>query len=697
MTNYAIENRIIVGEPSFPLYRFYNDKIVKDSLNGIFSVDPIGNELRVDTFSVVIRYDPDAVTLYAPEGNDGYLDSNDALYTLNNVAGRDYMMELPYGTPVYWFAENERLAKGYLQKVERLTKYSWKLTMISGVGLLSDSYHVGGIYEGETFGEIVSDVIGTVFPFSVSQDLALMPVFGWLPYDTRRNNLHRLLIAYGASLLRTDETVDYVIGWLEMPDDAAVIPDSRIAINGKTEYELPATGVEVTEHTFAQTPEDETVQLIDTTVNATGGEQFVVFSEPCYGFQKTGSLSIVESGVNYAIVTGLGVLTGKKYTHNTNLVSMSTGAATTPRIKRITDNCIISAVNVQNVASRLLAYFSSAKTVRSKLILQGEQAGTPYAFNDSFGDPTLGYLQQVQLGISSVKAATCDFVEGYRPTNRGIYSHSLVLTGSGSWTPPEGVTDIQIVMIGGGQGGRSGSRGEYGWGRDDGGYHPVGTGYGGEGGEGGQAGKSHTVRITDASGAYAYSCGTGGASDSDGGDTTFGEYSSADGEVAPRGVTDVITGHVYALKGETGVRGGSGASSGSYRPIVVYKGGAWIAGEQGASYVQIPASSGYGIDGGTGGGAAVGSAGGDGYSYGIQDTPVRYIGGNGGHGATPIDGEDATIYGNGGNGGHGGGGGGRGGVAHMSITAYNVNGYGGEPGNGSQGGRGGDGCVIVYY
>ena len=681
MTNYAIENRIIVGEPSFPLYRFYNDKIVKDSLNGIFSVDPIGNELRVDTFSVVIRYDPDAVTLYAPEGNDGYLDSNDALYTLNNVAGRDYMMELPYGTPVYWFAENERLAKGYLQKVERLTKYSWKLTMISGVGLLSDSYHVGGIYEGETFGEIVSDVIGTVFPFSVSQDLALRPVFGWLPYDTRRNNLHRLLIAYGASLLRTDETVDYVIGWLEMPDDAAIIPDSRIAINGKTEYELPATGVEVTEHTFAQTEEDETVQLIDTTVNATGGEQFVVFSEPCYGFQKTGSLVILESGVNYAIVTGLGVLTGKKYTHNTNLVSMSTGAATTPRIKRITDNCIISAVNVQNVASRLLAYFSSAKTVRSRLILQGEQAGTPYAFNDSFGDPTLGYLQQIQLGISSVKAATCDFVEGYRPTNRGIYSHSIVLTGSGSWTPPEGVTDIQIVLIGGGQGGRSGGDGSRG-------------GAGGAGGDGGQAGKSLTIRITDAQGAYAYSCGTGGASDSDGTATTFGSYSSADGAIAPRGVTDVITGLAYALSGDRGTDGAAGGGSIFYPPN-------WYSGGQkGHDQTRNDGLTTYTMYGGTGGGAAVGGNGqdgGNGYFTFVEGAWIHHGGAGGNGGNATINGEDATVYGNGGNGGHGGGAGGKGGDVQPRRFSGDYPGNPGFGGQGSQGGRGGDGCVIVYY
>lgn len=689
--DYSLANEILVGDPAYPLYRFDNSQIVLNSLNGVFTVDPIGNELSVDTFSVQIRHDPDEVQIYAPIGSDGYQSPDGAVYSLATVSGRDYMTELPYGTPVYWRCEGQLVAKGYLQTVERMTRCSWLLTMISGVGLLSDSYHVGGIYSGEIFGDVVADVIGSVFPFTVAPDLALMPVFGWLPYDTRRANLHRLLIAYGASLLRADESVDYVIGWLDAPEEAAEIPDSRIALGGSTEYELPATGVEITEHAFARTASDETVQLVDTTASTVVGNQFVAFPEPCYDLTVSGTLSIVESGVNYAIVSGVGVLTGKKYTHNTNIVSLSTGAITTQRIKRITDNCIISAVNVNNVASRVLSYFASAKTVRTRVVLDGEQPGSPYTFRDSFGDETSAYLRQIQLGITSIRAATCDFVEGYVPTSRGIYSRAVVLTGSGSWTPPADVTECMAVLIGGGQGGRSGQAGQYGYGLET---FPVGTGDGGAAGIGGEAGRSLAVRITEISGAIAYSCGTGGASDQDGTATTFGGYSSADGDIQPRGVMNVISGEIFALPGAAGVPGGHGSTSANDRPVVTFDGGAWIAGEQGES---TGSPSGYGVDGGYGGGAAVGANGEDGGSWSQTDNPFRYHGGNGGQGATPIPGEDATQYGSGGDGGHGGGGGGRGGAAHMSIVAYNVEGRGGAPGQGSDGGRGGDGCVIVYF
>ena len=690
--DYSLHNEILVGELGYPLYRFANESIVLNSLSGVFAVDPIGNELSVDTFTVTIRHDPDedATVVYSPVGADAYESPDSTVYTLATQAGRDYMTELPYGTPVFWRCEGRLVAKGYLQLIERMTRRSWRLTMVSGVGLLGDSYHVGGIYSGQTFETVVADIIGGVFPFSVSVDLAQMPVFGWLPYDTRRANLHRLLVAYGANLIRRGDDVDYTVGWLESTEETETIPDSRISISGSTSYQLPATGVEITEHTFAETPEDETVQLVDTTAATTVGDQFVAFDAPCYDLTASGTLAIMESGVNYAIVEGVGVLIGKKYTHNTNVVSMSTGETATPRIKRITDNCLITAINVNNVASRVLAYYSSAKTVQTKLMLDGERPGAAYAFHDSFGDETEAYLRQIQLGITSIQAAACEFVEGYVPTSRGIYSHSVVLTGSGSWTPPEGVTECQAILIGGGSGGQSGSEGEYGYGVET---WPIGSGAGGSAGKGGRPGKSFAVRIVGIAGSVAYGCGSGGASDTDGTATTFGGFSSASGSVAPRGVMDLMTGEMFALNGADGADGGRGAASNDDRQIVTFGGGAWIAGEQGLSYHLGE----FGIDGGGGGGAAVGANGGDGSAYSIQENPTRYIGGAGGTGATPIAGADATVYGSGGDGGHGGGGGGQGGNAYMSILAYNVRGRGGDPGQGSQGGRGGDGCIIVYY
>ena len=76
----------------------------------------------------------------------------------------------------------------------------------------------------------------------------------------------------------------------------------------------------------------------------------------------------------------------------------------------------------------------------------------------------------------------------------------------------------------------------------------------------------------------------------------------------------------------------------------------------------------------------------------------NWPGGNGGNGATPTRGLNATTYGCGGDGGYGGGGGGCGGILVRSdgTTYSNATGTLGTGGNGSLGGNGANGCMLVY-
>ena len=687
MANYAIENVILVDSVNYPLYRFTNRDIVLNSLSAVITVDTIGNELSVDTFAFTVRHDPQPAAVYAPVGADAYQTQPGPLYSLATQSGRDFMAELPYGTPVYWYVADELLKKGYIKAVNRISKYAWRVDCISGVGLLDNSYHVGGIYSGTAFGDLVAEIVDGIFPLAISAQIKDAPVFGWLPYDTRRANLHRLMFAMGAAMLRGDEATDYEIGFLPTPETPDEIPADRIAIGGSVEYNLPATGVEITEHAFLQTDGDETVQLYDASNPDLTGEQLALFPAPCYGLTVTGTLQIVESGVNYAVLTGHGVLSGKKYTHNESVVALSSGSSSAPLIKRVADNCLISTINSRSVAERVLAYYSSAKTVGAKIILNDEECGSPYSFTDAFGDETVAYLQQMTIGVTSIKAAACAFVEGYSPVGQGnSYSHVQRLTGSGTFTLPS--SRCKVVLIGGGQGGRSGSDGERGPG-----YRSTGTGKGGAAGLGGSGGNIYSIELAGLTpgAAVSYSCGTGGASDADGTDSTFGSYSSASGQPMGSGYVDVFSGQRYGMAGDDGINGGSSISSG--QSYLTYKGVPYFSGEKGNDYQVAVGSILYG---GNGGGAAAGTNGGVGGDAGVLSSPVVEYGGAGGTGANAVDGDDATIYGNGGNGGNGGGGGGYGGFMNYA-SAYTQQGAGGIGGQGSAGGRGGAGCIFVYY
>lgn len=137
-----------------------------------------------------------------------------------------------------------------------------------------------------------------------------------------------------------------------------------------------------------------------------------------------------------------------------------------------------------------------------------------------------------------------------------LYESSEVITESGTWTAPSGVTQLRVYVVGGGSGGTPGTDGtweDYGTPGTDGagGYVWVGT-----------------ISINSGQ-QFAVSIGQGGAPAQPGTATTFGQYSSANGQQYASGYTDIASGNVYA---RTGVRspqpnsGGGGFRGGAGTP-----------------------------------------------------------------------------------------------------------------------------------
>lgn len=134
-----------------------------------------------------------------------------------------------------------------------------------------------------------------------------------------------------------------------------------------------------------------------------------------------------------------------------------------------------------------------------------------------------------------------------------LYSRSVVLTGTGSWQAPPGVTTLRIAL---GQGGAGGMRGQDGWVEKTPRDEPESFGYG-EDGAAGPGGKVWFGVVNINSGqSYPYDCGAGGTASTvygtpgaEGGETTFGVYSSANGQRYPNGYTDINSGASYARTG----------------------------------------------------------------------------------------------------------------------------------------------------
>lgn len=162
-----------------------------------------------------------------------------------------------------------------------------------------------------------------------------------------------------------------------------------------------------------------------------------------------------------------------------------------------------------------------------------------------------------------------------------LFERRQVLTGSGEWTPPEGVTQLRLVI---GQGSQGSTAGE------DGGFYRYnpGSAFGGEApptrandGTPGLPGKIwHGVINVNAGVPIAYNVGQGTAAGSygevvpEGEESTFGAYTSADGRIYENGYTDVASGNSYGrssvLKPLPGSSDGPVAGTGGDNEIWVF-------------------------------------------------------------------------------------------------------------------------------
>ena len=659
----------------------------------------IGDQIAVDEFvPTASNWQYTISTRFIPSDAQALITSDGLAFRALGQERR-YYDAIPYGTPVWWYVDNALQGKFYVASARRVAKYDYEIDCISAVGILDGLKHYGGIYTGQTFDVVVAGIIGNAIEYTVDDSVADIKVIGWLPIATKRENLHQLLFACGVNITKG---ADGNVVFSKLSDAVSVtVPDNRIFYAGEVRYTSPANRVEITEHTFEKLPTDESVVLFDNTDGSgTANATIISFADPMHDISADGSLTILESGVNYAKVSGVGILRGLKYTHTTHIIAEETQTNAAPKTVSVTDATLVSVLNSLNVARRVLAYHSSARTIRSDIVVNGEKPSNIVSFNNPYNEPETAFMASMEINATSFLRASCELVADYTPTGEGNnFNNAVLLTGSGTWTKPDGTTRVRAVLIGGGQGGQSGGDGESGK------YGSTSSnGDGGNGGIGGQGGKGGKIFLVDTSSlgsSVAYSCGVGGdggvstgttpTDGADGGNTVFGAYSSEDGTHAEAGIPNILTGEIYGLFGSAGYKGGKGNLNGEE---LTYNGQTWYTGANGQSEKDGDAAAG----GGGGGGACVGYNGNNGHDGSVVHNPDGTWHGNGGlggTGASPDARSNATQYGCGGDGGHGGGGGGGSGGAYGSAGGWALN--AGAGGTGGTGGRGGDGCIIIYY
>lgn len=624
-------------------------------------------------------------------------------------------------TPLTFFHDGNQMGIFYVQTISRTSINTYHFTCTSTVGLLDETYHDGGIYTGETVREVCTDICSPLTCY-VKSNIANIKLYGWLPIATRRENLAQVLFAIGATL-----KVDYN-GAIRIEGlwdgQSSEITASEMYAGGSVEYATPVTEVIVTEHAYSQST-TEVTELFNGTTSA--GDK-ITFDDPCYDLEATG-FEIKESGANYAIVTaGSGVMNGKKYTHVTRQIITPTNTRSRSLVEqsdntvKVENATLVSLVNANAVAERLAEYYSHNERINNKIAIKRETPGDVVQISHPYGGEVTGCIESADVTVSGRLAAQESVLVGYKPQDIGeqeYYDTVEVLTKDGTWTVPDGVTSVRIVLIGGGAGGDSGERGENGESTDEatntnGTPRPGKGGKGGKGGTAGKGGKIYTIELkvtpNDQFNAKIGVKGVGGEYSSDtvnagtaGTDTSFAGYTSQDGASSSEGFSEPTMGITYGVWGTDGITGADGGDGGvpstdekvSGSPggdVLTYLGGKGGTGVRGTKRDGTV----VGGSGGGGGGAAYGINGSDGGNAIMNSGGLRTIHGyTGGNGGTPDAIIAPTIYGAGGHGGHGGGGGG--GVGAVTLNATYSSESGGAGGAGTSGTDGAPGCVLIYY
>lgn len=610
----AISNRIYVGSLTEPLYYYENDSIM--SINTTQCVSLIGQELSIDTLTATVLEDFDEThNIKLFRSSDGKIiecaDTSIYAIDVTSAATPSDIINIPEWTPIWYYQENALVGKFYTESIKRLSKAQYQLNCVSAIGRIDRMYHGGGLFEVSTFGTVLAHILASglhgdgapVIDYYIDDDVAELTVSGWLPYDTKRNNLYQLIFSHGINIIKNPDgsprfTFVYTNGNSSVP-----IEDAEIFQVGNVEYEKPYSGVSIMEHTYSDITTDITPTVLYDNTSTTRIENEEIWFDQApiivSTLQATEGLTIVSSTVNSAVLTGNGKLTGIPHTHTTRTVSRVNSTGDKEKTVSVEQCTMVNVLNSENLLNRLFAFYCPPdyiKKISNELVYNDERCGKQYRFSNPYMEQEDALLSKMDLNTTTFNRARCEFYAGYDPVGQaGLYQNCIILDKAtfaedgGTFVVPQEILEMEepsmrVVMIGGGQGGHSGYNGSDG--EECGGHVYVAKdadisaiwygaegGDGGYGGFGGEPGRVKAVTINNPSAIYQYTIGDGG----EGGEqslngsnigyrgtaSTFGQYSTSDQEgsyIPVAGVYNPIYGQFYALHGARGIKGGKGGA-----------------------------------------------------------------------------------------------------------------------------------------
>lgn len=348
----------------------------------------------------------DSVSLISDE-----LEAGDAVFSVRNLS------LIPFNflrkQTLYFYHGEDLLGVRFILKAQQLTENRYKVTAQGFLGLLSEGEdHMGGMYLGSgILSEVlIAEIIGDVVPYTLDDALKGIVIKGWLPIDSRLDNLARVLFVIGGCVSGARSKSMRIFKPVLPGSGDPISLAGRSRVNPTLNSDKAMTAVQVTEHSFSVGT--EVIELYNGTLS---GSTKVNFAEPVSGLAITGG-TINTQGANYATITGTGgtvTLTGIRYKHTTRVLTRTNDLVesnTFPNVPKCKENYLVTPSNSAEVLDRYFNYWLRNTYVNTSFRLRDDDVGDLVQLENSFHGDKLGNLVDLDLNVSKLVLADAKVV-----------------------------------------------------------------------------------------------------------------------------------------------------------------------------------------------------------------------------------------------------------------------------------------------
>ncbi|MDR1940027.1 MAG: hypothetical protein LBQ40_04450 [Clostridiales bacterium] len=290
----------------------------------------------------------------------------------------------------------------FVENYKRTARNKYDVQAVDYIGLLDKTTFYGGMYDDYSAADLMGEIFGAAnIPYTLSEEFSGATVTGYLPITTCREALKQVAFAIGAVIDTTDSDK---LNVFKLSDTVIHTFGSGEIFQGQNiEQSDPLTEFDLTEHSY--TEDGETVTLYKTDGNGIEENIFVEFPEPV---KLNPNDAILDSNANYALINATAdtILTGKKYTHTTKIVTKKNpliGSSDLKNIMKIEGATLINSTNSAEVLERCYNYFMKNVTVNNNIIVTDVKVGDTVEVETDYMGVITGVIESLRYNLNGNK------------------------------------------------------------------------------------------------------------------------------------------------------------------------------------------------------------------------------------------------------------------------------------------------------